>query len=97
MKKSKLKSTITKELKNKTVLITGGAGSIGAAITLRLIKYPVRSIRVLDIDEHALFKLKRKVNDQRIRFLLGSVLDRENRNGRKQSRHNYSYSCCKKY
>lgn len=68
---------VTKELQHKTVLITGGAGSIGSALTKRLLEYPVRAVRVLDIDEHALFKLERSLNDSRLRVLLGSILDKE--------------------
>ena len=77
MEKKQLNTSVTAELKNKTILITGGAGSIGSAITRTILKYPVRSVRVLDIDEHALFKLKRTVNDKRVRYLLGSILDKE--------------------
>ena len=43
---------IKKELRNKIILITGGAGSIGSALTKELLKYPVKSIRVFDNDEH---------------------------------------------
>ena len=68
---------ILKELKNKTVLITGGAGSVGSELTKRILEYPVRSVRVLDIDEHALFNLGRTLNDKRLRLLLGSILDKE--------------------
>lgn len=75
--KSNLKQTLTNELKNKTVLITGGAGSVGSALTKKILEYPVRTVRVLDIDEHALFRLKRRVNDKRLRLLLGSILDKD--------------------
>ena len=68
---------ITKELRGKTILVTGGAGSIGAALVKRLLEYPVKTVRILDVDEHALFMLKRSTNDSRIRLLLGSVLDKE--------------------
>ena len=67
---------VTKELKNKTVLITGGAGSVGAVLTKHILDYPVKSVRVLDIDEHALFVLKRKIKDKRLRLLLGNILDK---------------------
>ena len=79
MKKNnkKLNAIITKELRNKTVLITGGAGSIGSHLTKRILDYPVKSLRVLDIDEHALFKLGRAIKDKRLRLLLGSILDSE--------------------
>ncbi len=73
----KQKSAINKELKNKTVLITGGAGSVGFALTEEILKFPVRSVRILDIDEHALFRLNRKLKDKRLRVLLGNILDKE--------------------
>lgn len=72
---SKLNEKLKKELKNQVILITGGAGSLGSELTKTLLKYPVKSIRVFDINEHALFKLKRDVNDPRLRLLLGNILD----------------------
>ena len=68
---------LTRELKGKNILITGGAGSIGSHLTKRILDFPVRTVRVLDIDEHALFKLKRKINDKRLRPLLGNILDKD--------------------
>ena len=76
-KKMIVQKTLIRELKNKTILVTGGAGSIGSILTKKLLEYPIRAIRVLDIDEHALFRLNRSVNDPRLRLLLGSVLDKE--------------------
>ena len=64
-------------MKNKNILITGGAGSLGSYLTKSILNYDVNSIRVLDIDEHALFKLRRSINDKRLRVLLGSILDKE--------------------
>jgi UDP-N-acetylglucosamine 4,6-dehydratase/5-epimerase len=69
------KNKITKELKNKSILVTGGAGSIGSVLVKKLLEYPIQSIRVLDIDEHALAKLKKKNKDLRLKLLLGSILD----------------------
>ena len=69
------KNKITKELKNKSILVTGGAGSIGSVLVKKLLEYPIQSIRVLDIDEHALAKLKKTNNDLRLKLLLGSILD----------------------
>ena len=73
----KYRSNLIKELKNKTVLITGGAGSIGSALTKKLLEFPIRAVRVLDVNEHALFLLKRSLNDRRLRPFLGSILDQE--------------------
>ena len=48
-----MKAQITKLLKNKVVLITGGAGSVGSSLAKILLNYPVHSVRVFDNNEHA--------------------------------------------
>ena len=75
--KIKVKNELKREFKNKVILITGGAGSIGSELAEKILEFPIKSLRILDIDEHALFKLSRKVKDKRLRALLGSVLDRD--------------------
>lgn len=71
------KTALVKELKNKSILVTGGAGSIGSALVEKLLKYPVQSVRVLDIDEYALAKLNKKLKEPRLRILLGNILDQD--------------------
>ena len=61
--------------KNKVVLITGGAGSVGTALAKKILEFPVRAVRVLDIDEHSLFQLEHSIDDSRLRLLLGNVCD----------------------
>ena len=73
----KKNTKLHKELKNKVILITGGAGSIGSALAKEILKYPVNTVRVLDIDENALFQLKRELNHPKLRTLLGNILDKE--------------------
>ena len=75
--KKKSNAIYEKEFKNKTILITGGAGSLGSVLTKRILDFPVKSVRVLDINEYALFKLGREIKDKRLRLLLGSILDKE--------------------
>ena len=76
-KSPKLNSDVKRELKGKTILITGGAGSIGSHLTKKILEYQVSSVRILDIDEHALFKLGRILKDSRLRLLLGTISDKE--------------------
>ena len=73
----KQKINLSKTLKNKTILVTGGSGSICSVLIKRLLKFPIHSIRVLDINEHSLFNLKRSLDDKRLRFFLGSINDLE--------------------
>jgi len=68
---------IIKELKNKTILITGGAGSVGSVLAKKVLEYPVKQVRVIDIDEHALFKLNRIINNPKLRLLLGDICNKE--------------------
>ncbi|MEM4249725.1 MAG: SDR family NAD(P)-dependent oxidoreductase [Candidatus Nitrosotenuis sp.] len=76
-KNTKSDLLLRKELSGKTILITGGAGSIGFHLTKKILEHPIRTVRVLDIDEHALFRLKQTIHDNRLRLLLGNVLDLE--------------------
>ena len=68
---------LKKILKNKVVLITGGAGSIGSSLATFLLNYPVKSIRVFDNNEHALFKLSHSLDDSRVQPLLGDILNKD--------------------
>jgi UDP-N-acetylglucosamine 4,6-dehydratase/5-epimerase len=77
MTEEKNKKEIKNILKNKVVLVTGGAGSIGSVIISKLLEYPVDSVRALDWNEHALFNLKNSLNDERFRPLLGNIIDLE--------------------
>lgn len=61
----------------KTIVVTGGAGSIGSALVKRLLKFKPKSIRVLDIDEYGLFKLKQEIRVETVRCLIGDIRDRE--------------------
>ena len=73
MAKTKINAKINRELKNKTVLITGGAGSIGSELAKKILEFPVSSLRIFDVDEHALFQLGKSVKDSRLRLLLGDT------------------------
>jgi len=62
--------TWQKYLKDKTVLITGGSGSIGSHLVKVLIDSDCRSIRVLSNNEHELYLLERKFGkSEKMRYL----------------------------
>ncbi len=56
-----MKSKINNYYKNKSVLVTGGTGTIGSALVLRLLKLNCKVVRVLSNDENGLFELSEKV------------------------------------
>jgi len=64
-----------KLLKNKIVLITGGTGSLGRALTKRLLETDVDAIRIFSRNENKQVIMESEFNDKRIRFLVGDVRD----------------------
>ena len=61
----------------KIVLITGGTGSLGKALTKRLLKEKVDTIRIYSRDEWKQFEMKNEIQDERLRFLIGDIRDKE--------------------
>jgi len=61
----------------KKVLITGGTGSLGTALTERLLKTDVDTVRIFSRDELKQSQMEAKFNDKRLRFLIGDVRDKE--------------------
>ena len=61
--------------KDKTILITGGTGSLGQALTKRLLEMDVRAVRIFSRNESKQIQMESKFQDQRLRFLLGDVRD----------------------
>lgn len=65
-------------IKNKKVLITGAAGTIGAALAERILRYQPQVLRLLDCNEEKLFFLDLQYRSRNnVRGLLGDVRDRE--------------------
>ena len=62
---------------NKKILITGGTGSLGTALTARLLKTDVDIIRIFSRDELKQSQMKLQFNNDRLRFLIGDVRDQE--------------------
>jgi len=61
---------------NKTILITGGAGSFGQKFTEIILKeHNPKSVRIYDNRELAQVEMERKFKDLRLRFFIGDVRD----------------------
>ena len=63
--------------RNKKILITGGAGSIGAALTKKILTLNVKKVRILDNNESALIALERNLKSPNLEIFLGDIRDKE--------------------
>lgn len=61
----------------KKILITGGTGSLGRALTERLLKENINTIRIFSRDEWKQSQMQNEINDDRLRFLIGDIRDKE--------------------
>ena len=63
--------------RGKSILVTGGVGSIGKELVKNILKMDVGAIRVLDNNETGLFDLGQELRSDKIRLLVGDVRDKE--------------------
>lgn len=66
-------------IKDKVVLVTGGAGSIGSEICRQVLSYEAKKVVIYDIHENGLFKLGnelRKKDSGEFETVVGSIKDR---------------------
>ena len=59
----------------KKILITGGTGSLGQALTKRLLEYNIDTIRILSRNENKQIEMENSIDDKRLRFFLGDIRD----------------------
>lgn len=59
----------------KKILITGGTGSLGFALTKRLLETDVHTIRIFSREETKQVQMQSSLTDSRLRFLIGDVRD----------------------
>ncbi len=69
--------SIKKELINKTIMVTGAAGSIGSEIVRQIIKYNPRKVLLLDQAETPLYDIELEIREQKnlsnIEVLIGDI------------------------
>ena len=61
----------------KTVLITGGTGSLGRALTKKLLNSKVEAVRIFSRNESKQIEMESEIDDSRLRFFMGDVRDSE--------------------
>lgn len=60
---------------NKKILITGGTGSLGTALTKRLLNLNVGTVRIYSRNESKQISMESEIRDDRVRYLIGDVRD----------------------
>lgn len=60
-------------LEDKTILVTGGTGSIGSEMVRTLLKYPVKNVIIFSRDEIKHFLIQSQINDKRLITIIGDI------------------------
>ena len=63
--------------KNKVLLITGGTGSFGNAVLSSFLHTEIKEIRIFSRDEKKQDDMRKKYNNTKLKFYLGSVRDQK--------------------
>jgi len=59
----------------KRILITGGTGTLGHALTRRLLSLDVKAIRILSRNESKQVEMQKKFSDRRLNYFIGDIRD----------------------
>ena len=72
---------MAKMRKNSVVTITGGTGSFGTTMARNLLAGDVNEVRIFSRDENKQDFMRNLIKDERLRFFIGDVRDRDSVNG----------------
>lgn len=73
-------SKIEEELKDKTVIVTGGAGSIGSELVRQICKYKYKALIILDQAESSLYDLQQELKQNGYHNFIPIVADIRDKN-----------------
>lgn len=65
------------KMKDKVVLVTGGTGSFGKKFIKKALELNVKKVIVFSRDELKQYEMKQEFKDERLRFFIGDVRDKE--------------------
>jgi len=72
-----MNTKISKKIKDKIILITGGTGSFGNSVVGRLLQFAPKKIIIFSRDEKKQHDMRIALEDERLKFVIGDVRDRE--------------------
>jgi FlaA1/EpsC-like NDP-sugar epimerase len=67
---------ITNSIKDKTILVTGGAGSIGSVILELCLNGEAKKVVCIDNSEYNTYKLTKKISDERLFYQTADIKDK---------------------
>lgn len=68
---------MTSILKNKTILVTGGSGSIGQSIVKKALEDGAKSVKVFSNDENGLYEMEQIFTNKKIEYVVGDIRNSE--------------------
>ncbi len=69
--------SISEFCKNKTVLVTGGGGSVGTALVRTLLKFNPQNVVLIDNNEGAIYDREQDLRSRRLSTFIADIRDKE--------------------